>query len=466
MIGSEKGSVLVIVITGITILAAIGAGVATMVGSGARSGSDHSLSTQAYYAAESGLEWARFELRNAYIDPSEPDWETLCVDSDNFIGYSEEIETGSNIYFKITDAIVYNKDGKTGCGVDVTGWVGSTKENALAKRTILGKDRGQDIGHGHGTIPASFITKHDDDDDDDDDKNFLDELLFFGNSLEFSGNKIEGAGATIVIQDGLETSDLNKGARINVSNIFIGGDVNLDTGSASLGSSSDPGIIFIDGDLELWSGGRKIYGDVYVNGNFRLKDAHIYGNVYVDGDVELGWTPSLSGDSRIYYTGSLAYPNNFHASILEKVIKVDNIEDAPGYIKGIAMPDYDMPALRPDNWYADEDRDYLNISSGILQDGLKVFANSAEGFTSTGGQTSSDVIIISKGDITLTDAGGRVLSGVLFAPYGKVTFRGNSFTGAVIARDGFDVTSGGTTVTFRKIEDFFDNPDDIPINAD
>ncbi len=35
MFGSEKGSVLIIVITGITIIAAIGAGVATMVGSGA-----------------------------------------------------------------------------------------------------------------------------------------------------------------------------------------------------------------------------------------------------------------------------------------------------------------------------------------------------------------------------------------------------------------------------------------------
>ncbi len=48
MFGSEKGSVLIIVITGITIIAAIGAGVATMVGSGARTGSDHSLSAQAY----------------------------------------------------------------------------------------------------------------------------------------------------------------------------------------------------------------------------------------------------------------------------------------------------------------------------------------------------------------------------------------------------------------------------------
>jgi hypothetical protein len=59
------------------------------------------------------------------------------------------------------------------------------------------------------------------------------------------------------------------------------------------------------------------------------------------------------------------------------------------------------------------------------------------------------------------------LTGVLFAPYGKVTFNGGFFTGTVIARDGFNVTSGGTIVTFKSIEDFFDdNPEDIPMSVE
>ena len=37
----------------------------------------------------------------------------------------------------------------------------------------------------------------------------------------------------------------------------------------------------------LWEGQRHIYGDVYVNGSFHLKDARIHRNVYVNGDLTL-----------------------------------------------------------------------------------------------------------------------------------------------------------------------------------
>jgi hypothetical protein len=62
--------------------------------------------------------------------------------------------------------------------------------------------------------------------------------------------------------------------------------------------------------------------------------------------------------------------------------------------------------------------------------------------------------------------GGSGLTGVLFAPYGRVTFNGGFFQGTVIARDGFFVTSGGTNVTFINIENFFDDHEDIPISSD
>jgi len=242
---------------------------------------------------------------------------------------------------------------------------------------------------------------------------------------------------------------------------IIGGDVELDGGSASLGSSTDPGIIFIDGDLELWSGGRHIYGDVYVDGNFELKDARIHGNVYVQGDVELGWTPWLSDDSRIYYTGDLNHPDSFHTSILEKCIHVNTIEEAPGFDDSLQMPDFGIPVPRSDDWY--DDKGY--ISSGILVDGLKIFADSY--VSNSWRPTAENVVIVAEnGDISITGMGGSGLTGVLFAPYGRVTFNGGFFQGTVIARDGFFVTSGGTNVTFINIENFFDDHEDIPISSD
>ncbi|WP_024335252.1 hypothetical protein [Desulfotignum balticum] len=434
MIFSEKGSVLVIVITGITIIAAIGAGLAAMVSSGARTGANHSLSVQALYAAESGLEWAQYTITNEGTDCEKVKLNQEKTNDEKLVQAD----------FLIKEAILVGND----CKVTATGWVGS-QASPLAKR--------------ESTSNFSIAGNNGGD-------NFLDlikDAFLYGSNLEFSGDIVEGPGATIVIQEGLKTPDLNRGAEISVSNIFFGDDVKLNSGSASLGSSSEPGIIFINGDLDLWEGARNIYGDVYVKGDFQLKDARIYGNVYVEGDngdngdVKLGWTPWLADESRIYYTGSLSHPNNYDTSILDKVIKVDNIEDAPGYIKGIAMPDYGIPEPRSDEWYADKGY----ASSGILVDDLKIFADSY--VSNSWRPAAEDVVIVSKGDISITGLGGSGLTGVLFAPYGKVTFNGGFFTGTVIARDGFNVTSGGTTVTFKSIEDFFDdNPEDIPMSVE
>jgi hypothetical protein len=383
------------------------------------------------------------------------DWEERCA----ALSSEDSQEIWPNIHFVVTDA----NDQAGGCEVSVTGWIGTSMENALAKRTLHGQSQ---EGSGSGLIPESFITEPPENDDDQNGLDYGDDFLY-GSNLEFSGDIVEGPGATIVIQEGLKTPDLNRGAEISVSNIFFGDDVKLNSGSASLGSSSEPGIIFINGDLDLWEGARNIYGDVYVKGDFQLKDARIYGNVYVEGDngdngdVKLGWTPWLADESRIYYTGSLSHPNNYDTSILDKVIKVDNIEDAPGYIKGIAMPDYGIPEPRSDEWYADKGY----ASSGILVDDLKIFADSY--VSNSWRPAAEDVVIVSKGDISITGLGGSGLTGVLFAPYGKVTFNGGFFTGTVIARDGFNVTSGGTTVTFKSIEDFFDdNPEDIPMSVE
>jgi PKD repeat protein len=280
----------------------------------------------------------------------------------------------------------------------------------------------------------------------------IDENVFvYGNTLKFSGNNINGPGATVVITGGLNTNDLNGGASIAVSDIYFDGAVTLDGGSADLGSPVQPGSIYVNGDLELWKGSRDIYGDVYVNGNFRLKDAKIHGNVYVNGDLTLDWTPTVAENARIYYTGTLTKPDNYDAGILAKCIH-------QATVPGFTMPDEEIPPTKPADWYAA--RGY--VPDGALTDGVKIFTDSYTYTPKKGDLRAENVIVIARtGDIRIEKGGGCV-TGIFFAPRGKVTFNGASLEGIVIARDGFFVTSGGTAVTFRNIEDCISNPEDYP----
>ena len=279
----------------------------------------------------------------------------------------------------------------------------------------------------------------------------IDEDVFvYGNVLKFSGNKVNGPGATVVITGGLNTNDLNGGASINVSDIYIGGDVTLNGGSAGLGSPVEPGSLYVNGDLELWNGARDIYGDVYVNGSFRLKDARIHGNVYVDGDLTLDWTPWLADDAYIHYTGTLTAPEHYKAYILAKCIH-------HATVPGFDMPDEEIPQAKPAGWYAA--RGY--VSGGDLTSNTKIFADSYS--SNVWRPTANNVTIVARnGDITITGMGGSGITGIFFAPNGKVTFNGAFLEGVVIARDGFHVTSGGTTVTFRNVEEYINDPNDYP----
>jgi PKD repeat protein len=280
----------------------------------------------------------------------------------------------------------------------------------------------------------------------------IDENVFvYGNKVFLNGDTASGSGATVVITGPLTTSDLNGGAAVDVTTLYIGGNVNLDGGSAGLGSESKPGAIYVNGDLYLGKGSRDIYGDVYVARNFFLKDAHINGNVYVNGDLTLDWTPKLADEARIYYTGKFTYPPSMSKEIIEKCIYQEKV---PGF----SMPDQTIPPAKPTDWY--EKRGYL--SGGDLTSGIKIFTSSYS--SATYRKTAENVVIVaSKGDITLTGLGGSGVTGVLFAPNGKVTFEGGFFEGVVIARDGFFVTSGGTKVTSVNFATYFSSPDDYPL---
>lgn len=271
-------------------------------------------------------------------------------------------------------------------------------------------------------------------------------VFVYGSQLSLSGDIVNGPYATVILTDSLVTSDLNGGAAIAVNTIYVDGDVTLDGGSASLGSPTNPGAIYVNGDLTLWSGTRDIYGDVYVAGNFALKDAHMHGNVYVDGDLTLGWTPTVDG--YIYYTGTLTAPAWYPQSILDRCIHQDTV---PGF----TMPTQEIPSAKPAAWYAE--RGY--VSGGPLVSGAKIYATS---YSTTTPATAYNVIVVaSSGDISITGGWGDV-TGILFAPNGKITFYGASFQGVAIARDGFDVTSGGTEVLFKNIDEYISDPDDYP----
>jgi prepilin-type N-terminal cleavage/methylation domain-containing protein len=272
-------------------------------------------------------------------------------------------------------------------------------------------------------------------------------VFVYGAQFIFEGTEVKGPGATMVVKGNLNGNQINGGAFGNVSNIYIDGNANFDGGSAGLGSSSSPGKLYIKGELTFWDGTRNIYGDVYVDGNFNLKDAKIFGNVYVNGNVKLGWTPTLATNSKIYYTGSLSKPDNYNQTILTKVIKQSTVE-------GFEMPNFPIPQLKSDEWY--KQNGYIN--NGTLGDNKKILVNS--NYILTG--KAYNVIIVSKGNVTIKEGWAGGVTGVIFAPNGKVTFDGGKFEGLVVARDGFEVSSGGTIVTFKNIDTYINNIKDYP----
>lgn len=439
MTGS-RGSVLINLIVGMTLVAILGAGMAYMTTTSTYTELFANRQARAYYLAEAGGRYAMKLLADNTGNPNfYPGGKSPAPPTTFTLAGGDQFTMTSYDFIK---------DGVSDPTRVVVESIGVVQPGAWieAKRKITYiMSRSNPIPGGEKFV--DFVVEKD--------------VFVYGSTMSFSGGSVNGPGATIVIRGNLDTDQINMGASVAATTIYVDGYVELNGGSAALGSSVQPGNIYINGRLDLWNGTRNIYGDVHVNGNFRLKDARVYGNVYVNGTVELGWTPYLAANSHIYYTGDgnpntpdLIYPANYNASILAKCIKQASV---PGF----TMPGYAIPAPRTNDWFAA--RGYL--SSGALVSGLKIFSQGSY-VSSSWRPTANNVIIVSKGDIRITGLGASGLTGVLYAPYGKVTFNGGFFTGLVIARDGFFVTSGGTTVTFQGIENYISSPDDYPFLPD
>ncbi|GAU79403.1 prepilin-type N-terminal cleavage/methylation domain-containing protein [Fusibacter sp. 3D3] len=284
-------------------------------------------------------------------------------------------------------------------------------------------------------------------------------IFVYGSDLYFKGNEIIGNESAIFISNkegALENSNFNYGAKINVSNIYVQGRINTNNGSVLWGSEEFPGQIHVDNDVNFGSGDRHIYGDMYINGDFRIGHAIIHGKVYVDGDFGLGedigrnYFDFLSMEGHVYYTGKLIeFPKKAFSTA-----HPDFPATKVTYVPPVVIPKLTMPTYQEDKWY--QDRGYITDKNTILSDDLKLFVDGYSGSSDSSKLAPKNVIIVAKtGDIEIINMWkDDAMTGILFAPNGKVTFSGGRFEGLVIAKNGFFVPSGGSYVKFLPAIDF------------
>lgn len=315
-------------------------------------------------------------------------------------------------------------------------------------------------------------------------------VFVYGTKLDFNGAIITGEGSTIIITGDLLSGDLNGGAKIYVSNIYINGSVSL-SGSQYIGSTTHPELIYITGDLVMDGASRvygddiyvngdvdldtNIYGDLYTNGSLEFNNGNIYGethvngdldldngdvhdDIYVDGDLTLHWGANIDSDAYIYYTGVIK-PSWYDPDILDKCIRVTSV---PAFSMPVFL-DIPIPSPKADSWYSSNG--YVS-GVGDLMEGIRIFSQNDYSTSERwyyGLNNATNIVIVSKeGDIELNSFWNVPVKGVLFAPNGKVTFTGRNFEGLVIARDGFYVPSGSSQITFKNIEEYISDPEDYP----
>lgn len=148
MVYSEKGSLLIAVIIAIVVVSALGAGIATMVTTGVRSSTDHSLSIQALYLAESGFEWARAHLQGS------TNFEVDCIALQN--NPSLPVDLYNQRHFDVKSSI----NGSGNCTISSVGWIGSNdKSNSLSSRRLIGTILKSDINTNSTPIDFSNDTQ-------------------------------------------------------------------------------------------------------------------------------------------------------------------------------------------------------------------------------------------------------------------------------------------------------------------
>ncbi|MBD8068858.1 type II secretion system protein J [Bacillus sp. PS06] len=294
-------------------------------------------------------------------------------------------------------------------------------------------------------------------------------IFVYGSDFGISGStpvrsnaNNEGTQVGAVVINNLNKKDLILGGNneVSVKNIYIDKKGNNVTFSSStkLGIKNVTEIVRIDGNVQLNNGGARIDSDV----------------VYIDGNVTFGSSAIIEA-KKVIITGNVTF-NNWSAAIIAKETYIGgrvtldqtnapnmsqsnqkrynqlNLETIP------KMINIKVPSFREDTWYSKNG--YQVRTSGKLTNGARIYSRTS--FTENDWhENTRNVVIVSKGDITLTNFGGSTLSGILYAPNGRVTFNGQGFTGIIITRDGF-FTGMNPSISFAGIDQFITNPDLVP----
>ncbi|MBS4194841.1 prepilin-type N-terminal cleavage/methylation domain-containing protein [Lederbergia citri] len=284
-------------------------------------------------------------------------------------------------------------------------------------------------------------------------------VFVYGNDLDTNGSNSFNGSGTILINNFNHSNLLfnGGGSVLSVKKIFINKNGNevIFSDSTRLGELEKTETVRIIGNVQLNRGTAAILGDtIYISGNVTFDNgAVIKGKkVIIGGNVTFKNSSDKITADEIYVTGTIKKIDN--GNIVGRLFN----SNPPGKIEIPVDIPILPPSFREDSWYSTNG--YEVTSSVNFSDNSKIFSPSS--FTVKDWHSNKqNVIIISKGDITLEKFGGSDLTGILFAPNGKVTFKGKSFNGVVIAKNGF-FTNGETKVTFTNVDEFIKNPDKAP----
>lgn len=427
----KKGFALIITLLSLALISILGLVLMRVATSNFKMTKIDSRSQGAYYIAEAGISYM-IDQFNTEVHENESKYKTSTA-------FFQHIENQFTKAASTLDNFEKNNGEQPKAFITVS-QVGTNEDRRDYKIQSVGK-----IGDSTRTVGAILSISWNQEEKNE----IIEELIFYAKNFSFKGSSVNAPTGSIVM-DGIQTHSLNGGSALNISNMYFNGPVKMDGGSASFGSKDNPGNIYVNGNLEFWNGTRDVYGDIRVNGKFRLKDAKIYGNVYVNGDLELEWIPEIH--QNIYYTGKLIAPANYNTSVLNKCIKVESVDNFK-----IPIVDY---SLREDRWYIDNGYVVKGNETGTIPHGAKMLVNN---YKNTNWQNiTGQVVLISKGDIILR--GGNGFTGALIAPNGRVEYSGDgTFNGVIISKNEITLPKGGNYFNFKGLSEIFGK--DIPVIA-
>lgn len=449
-IGNKSGFTMIVAVLALMLITILGFAITGITMSHLKMTKVDSRSQSAYYIAEAGINYMVDKINSEV--KAEDSFET----SEEFFAWLEEQYLGSSFVIGeeggINNVAFERNKGNQPIATIV---ISETETNDDAKDyKIVSKGK---IGNSTRTVSLIISVGWEGGGE----KEFdMEEIFVFSPeaTIAFKGGAINGQGNTIII-DGLQGSNFNQGAKINVTNIYSNGSIFIDSGATSIGCEAEPGIIYINGDLTLKNGDRNVYGDVIVKGNFELKDARLHGNVYVYGDLRLDTVPTIY--KNIYYIGDIVHIKNNNQNVISKCIKVNSPNDFPDHIKSFSMPQAEI-RLKDDSWFLNNGytivEEIIDPINNILPNNAKIYSKvdysgKAE---NTGRNPQNMEIVISQGNINITPKWGNIgINAALIAPYGSVTVSHQYFKGIVISKEGFIMNTGGSTATMLKLSDFF-----------